>query len=142
MFKFFSVKLRIKELFRFSWYSLLHWTWKRVNGYNNSVIAISFCAWVRSCIFHAFYLIFTHDNVINLAVYATYFVGVGVNNWVWSCCYVALFVLEGSVAQKFVVFVSLNKFLSIIIPVTAGLFSCTGFKIICFSNFSIKVSRY
>ena len=109
--------------------------------YNNSVTAIGFCAWVRSCICHALYLIFTHDNTINLFVYAMYFVGVWVDNIVWPCCYVALFVLEGSVAQILVVvFAPLNNFLSIIIPMTAGPFSYTGFKLICSSNFSIKVS--
>ena len=97
--------------------------------YNNSVIAIGFCARVRLCICHTLYLMFTHDNVINLVVYATYFVGVWVDHWVWPCCYVALFVLEGSAAQKFVfVFAPLNKFLSIIIPMIAGPFFLYRFQ--------------
>ena len=56
---------------------------------------------------------------------------------------VAFFVLEGSVAKKIVVlFGPLDKFLFIVIYLTAGPFSYTGFKIICFSNFSNQVSSY
>ena len=116
--------------------------YRKIRTRNNSVFG-HFSRSVPSCICHALYLIFTHDNVINLVIYATYFVGVWVDDWVWPCCYMAFFLLEGSVAQKFVVvFIPLNKFLSVIIPMTAGPFSYTGFKLICFSKMSIKVFWY
>ena len=93
-------KFRRTKLFRFF---VIQFTPPNLKScYSNSEIAIAFCSRVWSCIYHALYLVFAHDNVISLAVYATYFVGVWVDDWVWPCCYVALFVLEGSIAQKFV----------------------------------------
>ena len=132
------------QIGRYFWslFSCIQSEYKKIRTRNNSVFG-HFSRSVPSCICHALYLIFTHDNVINLVIYATYFVGVWFDDWLWPCCYMALFLLEGSVAQKFVVvFIPLNKFLSVIIPMTAGPFSYTGFKLICFSKMSIKVFWY
>ena len=62
--KFFSIKFRSAELFRFV---LIQFSPLNLKAcYNDSVIAIGFYAWVWLCMCHALHLIFTDDNVISL----------------------------------------------------------------------------